>query len=168
MEKKERYHSVIDCNEDFVIRDCDSGRTCRSLFDVKTLLNYQNREINRLTKMLYTTTKHADKLNEENNKLNKELKKCKQLQKQLAIEELEKSQKKWEEKDTLIEQLQAENKLLKVGTKGLDDLLKSQAKKIVEDIEKNFTEYLPLKDKTGAGFYSRLNTILKKYGDKNE
>lgn len=74
MEKKERYHSVIDCNEDFVIRDCDSSRTCKSLFEVKTLLNYQNREINRLTKMLYTTTKHADKLNEENNKLNKIIK----------------------------------------------------------------------------------------------
>lgn len=88
MEEKERYYSVIDCNEDFVIRDCESNQTCKSLFEVKTLLNYQNREINRLTKMLYTTTKHADKLNEENNKLNKELKKCKQSQKQLAVEEL--------------------------------------------------------------------------------
>lgn len=78
MEEKERYYSVIDCNEDFVIRDCDSGRTCKSLFEVKTLLNYQDREINRLTKMLYTTTKHADKLNEENNKLNKENQKLKQ------------------------------------------------------------------------------------------
>ena len=55
-----------------MIRDCESNQTCKSLFEVKTLLNYQNREINRLTKMLYTTTKHADKLNEENNKLNKE------------------------------------------------------------------------------------------------
>ena len=90
MEEKERYCSVIDCNEDFVIRDCESGRTCKSLFEVKTLLNYQNREINRLTKMLYTTTKHADKLNEENNKLNKELKKCKQSRKELVIEVLEK------------------------------------------------------------------------------
>ena len=41
-------------------------------------------------------------------------------------------------------------------------------KKIVGDIEKNFTEYLPLKYKTGAGFYSRLNTILKKYGGEDE
>ena len=78
MEEKERYYSVIDCNEDFVIRDCESNQTCKSLFEVKTLLNYQNREINRLTKMLYTTTKHADKLNEENNKLNKENQKLKQ------------------------------------------------------------------------------------------
>lgn len=38
----------------------------------------------------------------------------------------------------------------------------------MEDIEKNFTEYLPLKDKTGAGFYSRLNKILKKYGGEDE
>ena len=37
-------------------------------------------------------------------------------------------------------------------------------KKIVGEIEKNFTEYLPLKYKTGAGFYARLNTILKKFG----
>lgn len=78
MEEKERYYSVIDCNEDFVIRDCESNQTCKSLFEVKTLLNYQNREINRLTKMLYTTTKHADKLNEENNKLNKENQKLNQ------------------------------------------------------------------------------------------
>ena len=68
----------------------------------------------------------------------------------------------------MIEQLQAENKLLKVGTKGLAGLLKSQAKEIVEEVEKNFTEYLPLKDKTGAGFYSRLNAILKKYGGEDE
>ena len=41
-------------------------------------------------------------------------------------------------------------------------------KKIMKDIEKNFTEYLPLKYKTGAGFYSRLNTILKKYEVEDE
>ena len=53
------------------------------LYQICDLLNYQDREIDRLTKMLYTTTKHADKLNEENKQL-------KQSQKQLAIEELEK------------------------------------------------------------------------------
>ena len=57
--------------------------------------------------------------------------------------------------------LEKENQQLK---QQLHDL----PKKIVEDIEKNFTEYLPLKDKTGAGFYSRLNTILKKYGGEDE
>ena len=41
-------------------------------------------------------------------------------------------------------------------------------KNIVEEIEKNFTEYLPLKDKTGAGFYCRLNAILKKFGGEDE
>ena len=41
-------------------------------------------------------------------------------------------------------------------------------KKIVGEIEKCFTEYLPLKDKTGAGFYSRLNAILKKHGGEDE
>lgn len=81
---------------------------------------------------------------------------------------IKKLQKKGEGKDALIEQLQAENKLLKVGTKGLAGLLKSQAKEIVEEVEKNFTEYLPLKDKTGAGFYLRLNAILKKFGGEDE
>lgn len=81
---------------------------------------------------------------------------------------IKKLQKKGKEKDTLIEQLQAENKLLKVGTNGLADLLKLQAKEIVKEIEKCFTEYLPLKYKTGAGFYSRLNTILKKYEVEDE
>ena len=41
-------------------------------------------------------------------------------------------------------------------------------KKIVAEVEKNFTEYLPLKYKTGAGFYARLNAILKKYGGEDE
>ena len=41
-------------------------------------------------------------------------------------------------------------------------------KKIVGEVEKNFTEYLPLKYKTGAGFYARLNLILKKYGGEDE
>lgn len=41
-------------------------------------------------------------------------------------------------------------------------------KKIVGEVEKNFTEYLPLKYKTGAGFYLRLNAILKKYGGEDE
>ena len=54
------------------------------------------------------------------------------------------------------EKLRQENQQLK---QQLHDL----PKKIVEEVEKNFTEYLPLKYKTGAGFYSRLNAILKKY-----
>ena len=61
----------------------------------------------------------------------------------------------------LLNQQDKENQQLK---QQLHDL----PKKIVEDIEKNFTEYLPLKDKTGAGFYCRLNAILKKHGGENE
>ena len=53
-------------------------------------------------------------------------------------------------------------------TTELNQKLHDLPKKIVEDIEKNFTEYLPLKDKTGAGFYCRLNAILKKYGGEDE
>lgn len=41
-------------------------------------------------------------------------------------------------------------------------------KKIVEEIEKCFTEYLPLKYRTGAWFYGKLNEILKKFGGENE
>ena len=51
---------------------------------------------------------------------------------------------------------------------GLKQQLHELPKKIVEDIEKNFTEYLPLKYKTGAGFYARLNIILQKYGGEDE
>ena len=53
-------------------------------------------------------------------------------------------------------------------TTQLKQQLHDLPKKIVEDIEKNFTEYLPLKYKTGAGFYCRLNAILKKYGGEDE
>lgn len=42
--------------------------------------------------------------------------------------------------------------------------LHAQPKEIVEKVEKAFIEYLPLKDKTGAGFYGKLNEILKEYG----
>lgn len=48
--------------------------------------------------------------------------------------------------------------------KQLKQQLHDLPNKIVGEVEKNFTEYLPLKYKTGAGFYLRLNTILKKYG----
>lgn len=60
-----------------------------------------------------------------------------------------------------IKELEQENLKLK---QQLHDL----PKKIVGEVEKNFTEYLPLKYKTGAGFYSRLNAIFKKYGGEDE
>lgn len=45
----------------------------------------------------------------------------------------------------------------------LKEQLHTQPKEIIEKVEKAFTEYLPLKDKTGAGFYGKLNKILKGY-----
>lgn len=47
------------------------------LYQICDLLNYQDREIKKLTKMLYGTVEHADKLNEENNKLKKFINKLK-------------------------------------------------------------------------------------------
>lgn len=35
--------------------------------------------------------------------------------------------------------------------------------KVIEEVEDSFTKYLPLKNRTGAWFYGRLNEILKKY-----
>ena len=64
--------------------------------------------------------------------------------------------------------LEEQNTRLVQENQQLKQQLHDLPKKIVEEIEKNFTEYLPLKDKTGAGFYSRLNTILKKYGGEDE
>ena len=65
------------------------------------------------------------------------------------------------QQDKRIKELKEENQQLK-------QQLHELPKKIVEEVEKNFTEYLPLKYKTGAGFYSRLNAILKKYGGEDE
>lgn len=108
MEEKERYELLNDnCIYDNKLKEYVSSpalsRKCymKSLTD---LLNYQDREINRFTKMLYETVKHADKLNEENNKLNKIIKtnlisadkivkennKLKKSQKQLIVNEFKK------------------------------------------------------------------------------
>ena len=35
--------------------------------------------------------------------------------------------------------------------------------KVLKEVEDSFTAYLPLKNRTGAWFYGRLNEILKKY-----
>ena len=143
MEKKERYYSVIDFNEDFVIRDCESGRTCKSLFEVKTLLNYQDREINRLTKMLYTTTKHADKLNEENNKLNKIIK----------------------------ANIISTDKVIKENQQ-LKQQLHELPKKIVEEIKDKIPEIGGMKCEIiiddSLTLNTLLDTILKKYGGEDE
>lgn len=75
MEEKERFE--IHIYDDVCVALYNNGVLDKSINDtykLEKLLNQQDREINRLTKMLYTTTKHADKLNEENNKLNKIIK----------------------------------------------------------------------------------------------
>ena len=88
---------------------------------------------------------------------------CKLLNQQdKQIKELE------EENLSLQEQSIRDNQNWIEETTQLKQQLHDLPKKIVEEIEKNFTEYLPLKDKTGAGFYCRLNAILKKYGGEDE
>ena len=92
-----------------------------------------------------------------------------------AVEVLNKQDKRIKELELL---LKADKKIETNSLNGFEKLrqknrqLKQQLhelpKKIVEEVEKNFTEYLPLKYKTGAGFYCRLNAILKKYGGKYE
>lgn len=37
--------------------------------------------------------------------------------------------------------------------------------KVLEEVENAFTEYLPLKNRTGAWFYGRLNEIKKEFED---
>ena len=34
--------------------------------------------------------------------------------------------------------------------------------KVIKEVEENFTKYLPLRNRTGAWFYGKLNEILKK------
>lgn len=95
--------------------------------------------------------------------LNKQNKENQQLKQQLAESK--------EENKKLVKALNGDifiNYKVPMENAKLKQQLHDLPKKIVEDIEKNFTEYLPLKYKTGAGFYSRLNTILKKYGGENE
>lgn len=40
--------------------------------------------------------------------------------------------------------------------------------KVIKEVEDSFTKYLPLKNRTGAWFYGRLNEILKKYQKEYE
>lgn len=72
------------------------------------------------------------------------------------------------EQDFELKKLNQENIKLIEENQQLKQQLHELPKKIVKEVEKNFTEYLPLKYKTGAGFYSRLNAILKKYGGEDE
>lgn len=47
--------------------------------------------------------------------------------------------------------------------KSLHDHDKELVEKVLEEVEDSFTKYLPLRNRTGAWFYGRLNEILKKY-----
>ena len=47
--------------------------------------------------------------------------------------------------------------------KSLHDHDKELIAKVLKEVEDSFTAYLPLRNRTGAWFYGRLNEILKKY-----
>lgn len=81
-------------------------------------------------------------------------------------EENEEKNKDWQEE--FYEMQRRENKNL-AEIKKLKQQLQAQPKQILDEVEQAFTDYLPLKEKTGAGFYGKLNTIRKKYeGNTNE
>ena len=50
-----------------------------------------------------------------------------------------------------------------MSDKDLSDHDKELVEKVLKEVEDSFTAYLPLKNRTGAWFYGRLNEILKKY-----
>ena len=47
--------------------------------------------------------------------------------------------------------------------KSLHDHDKELVARVLKEVEDTFTQYLPLRNRTGAWFYGRLNEILKKY-----
>ncbi len=46
-----------------------------------------------------------------------------------------------------------------------EDYLEAHTNQIIDKVEAEFTKYLPLRDKTGAGFYAKLNKIRGRYKD---
>lgn len=50
-----------------------------------------------------------------------------------------------------------------MSDKDLSDRDKELVEKVLKEVEDAFTQYLPLKNRTGAWFYGRLNEILIKY-----
>lgn len=91
--------------------------------------------------------------------LNEQDKENQQLKNQLAEKE--------QENERLKEEICKYEITLMDKNSQLKQQLHDLPKKIVGDVEKCFTEYLPLKYKTGAGFYARLNAILRKYGGED-
>lgn len=47
--------------------------------------------------------------------------------------------------------------------KSLHDHDKELVAKVLKEVEDSFTAYLPLRNRTGAWFYGRLNEILERY-----
>ena len=47
--------------------------------------------------------------------------------------------------------------------KSLHDHDKELVERVLKEVEDTFTQYLPLRNRTGAWFYGRLNKILEKY-----
>ena len=55
------------------------------------------------------------------------------------------------------------NRLKDCPLKSLHDHDKELVARVLKEVEDTFTQYLPLRNRTGAWFYGRLNEILKKY-----
>lgn len=56
-----------------------------------------------------------------------------------------------------------ENRKMFCPLQDIHDHDKELIAKVLKEVEDSFTAYLPLKNRTGAWFYGRLNEILKKY-----
>ena len=162
MEKKERYVIRYDLDYNQCLIDTEENQGVGDYIQIVKLLNQQSKQIKELEKQLAESEKNIEHYHKLYNERDKQFQSVRQ-----RYHLLNKLQSNYDKKDKLhlaymqCKELVDENEKLK---QQLHDL----PKKIVGDIEKNFTEYLPLKYKTGAGFYSRLNTILKKYGWENE
>lgn len=63
----------------------------------------------------------------------------------------------------LEEKATTKNRLNDCPLKSLHDHDKELIAKVLKEVEDSFTAYLPLRNRTGAWFYGRLNEILKKY-----
>lgn len=138
MEEKERYVIRYDLDYNVCLIDTEKNQGVGDYIQIVKLLNQQDKRIKELE--------------------NKHLLSESEYQRYCSFKIIEPEIKGCLDREKNLEQ---ENQQLK---QQLHDL----PKKIVEEVEKNFTEYLPLKYKTGAGFYSRLNAILKKYGVEDE
>ena len=141
MEEKERYEIIVNKKNFIEIQDTESNAdTFITEDNIEDLLNQQDKRIKELQQQL---AEHNEFFNAF---ACKDFNEFKDFISTFMLAP--------HEEQTLIRELKQQ----------LHDL----PKKIVGEVEKNFTEYLPLKYKTGAGFYSRINAILKKYGGEDE